>query len=104
MSNNFTGNHEVDPSVWAKEFCKQNPQIDEGLMLGWFANAIMAGHDVATSKCTDEIDRLKAMKAELVDLLDELVLELAVKAPGFMTYIGILEKVFRVCIKARGEE
>ena len=40
----------TDAVVWAKEFCsciKKNPSIpsDEGTMIGWFANAIMAGVD-----------------------------------------------------------
>jgi hypothetical protein len=40
----------VDARVWAKEWLKtieKNPSIpsDEGTMIEWFANAIMAGHD-----------------------------------------------------------
>lgn len=40
----------VDASIWAKEFVrivKKNPKVatDEGCMIGWFANAIMAGYD-----------------------------------------------------------
>ena len=35
----------TDAVVWAKEFCRLFPDADEGLMLGWFANAIMAGVD-----------------------------------------------------------
>ena len=42
----------MDAQVWAKEFIRikneVNFEIDEGLMIGWFANAIMAGHDAAT--------------------------------------------------------
>ena len=37
----------VDAQVWAKEFCKRNTASDEGTMLSWFANAIMAGYDHA---------------------------------------------------------
>ena len=36
-----------DAQVWAKEFCKRNTASDEGTMLAWFANAIMAGYDHA---------------------------------------------------------
>ena len=36
-----------DAQVWAKEFCKRNTASDEGTMIGWFANAIMAGYDHA---------------------------------------------------------
>ncbi|QZE11379.1 hypothetical protein SEA_JADA_9 [Streptomyces phage Jada] len=45
----------TDARVWAEEFVsriKDNPEIatDEGTMLGWFANAIMAGYDEARRK------------------------------------------------------
>lgn len=40
--------HTTDAQVWAAEFKKRFPAIDEGTMLGWFANAIMAGHDAAS--------------------------------------------------------
>ena len=41
---------EFDATVWAKEWIrviKEHPQVptDEGTMIGWFANAIMAGYD-----------------------------------------------------------
>ena len=39
----------IDGSRWAAEFCKiardKGHDLDEGWMLGWFANAIMAGYD-----------------------------------------------------------
>ena len=40
----------ADAQVWAKEWLKtikEHPTIptDEGAMIGWFANAIMAGYD-----------------------------------------------------------
>lgn len=37
----------MDANAWATEFCKLNRASDHGTMLGWFANAIMAGHDTA---------------------------------------------------------
>ena len=51
----------MDAKVWAREFMrvyrhneKNKPQnvelIDEGFMLGWFANAIMAGFDEANRR------------------------------------------------------
>lgn len=30
----------TDASVWAEEFAKVQPDIDEGFMVGWFANAM----------------------------------------------------------------
>lgn len=61
----------TDASVWAREFCKRWPsalcQIEgkegvsdgddwEGTMIGWFANAIMAGVDSESRKHTDPED------------------------------------------------
>lgn len=37
-----------DAGAWAKEFCKIYPEMDEGLMISWFANAMMAMHDYLT--------------------------------------------------------
>jgi hypothetical protein len=38
-----------DAQAWAKEFMRlwgeRLSEVDEGLMIGWFANAIMAGYD-----------------------------------------------------------
>ena len=31
---------EEKAAVWAEEFAKVHPEIDQGLMIGWFANAI----------------------------------------------------------------
>lgn len=51
---------EFDARVWASEFVrivKENPNIalDEGTMIGWFANAIMAGYDHANRR-NNELD------------------------------------------------
>lgn len=40
----------MDAQVWAAAFCKQFPGHDEGTMLAWFANAIMAGFDEANRR------------------------------------------------------
>jgi hypothetical protein len=47
--------HTMDAQAWAKEWMKtikDHPEIpnDEGCMIGWFANAIMAGYDTARIK------------------------------------------------------
>lgn len=44
--------HTMDARVWAQkwlETVKERPEVatDEGAMIGWFANAIMAGYDAA---------------------------------------------------------
>lgn len=47
-------NDTFDAKVWAQEFMKTITEkklvVDEDLMLAWFANAIMAGHDHAYRK------------------------------------------------------
>lgn len=52
MSDKVNLHDTVNAKVWTNEFMKakeKNPNIpnDWGTMLGWFANAIMAGHDHA---------------------------------------------------------
>jgi hypothetical protein len=47
--------HTADARVWADEWVKaiqNNPDIatDHECMIGWFANAIMAGYDTACAK------------------------------------------------------
>jgi hypothetical protein len=37
-----------DARDWAQAFCKLHPTIDEGDMIGWFANALMRGFDEGT--------------------------------------------------------
>jgi hypothetical protein len=44
--------HTVDAKIWTEKWMEtiaENPNIptDEGTMIGWFANAIMAGYDTA---------------------------------------------------------
>jgi hypothetical protein len=53
--------HTMDAAVWAAEFVKLNPGADEGLMLSWFANAIMAGYDTAQSRNTPSASALLEM-------------------------------------------
>ena len=36
-----------DAKIWAQEFCNVCKGMDEGFMISWFANALMAGHDYA---------------------------------------------------------
>jgi hypothetical protein len=58
--------HNMDAAAWAAEFKRLFPDSDEGLMLGWFANAIMAGYDVAMNRAekimtvVDRLDRAEA--------------------------------------------
>ena len=45
-----------DARDWAKAFCKKFPQMDEGLMLGWFANALMRGYDERAMRSGSTVD------------------------------------------------
>lgn len=44
------GNMTMDGHRWAKEYCRMFPGNDEGLMIAWFCNAIMAGFDEANRR------------------------------------------------------
>ena len=39
-----------DARDWAKAFCKINTQMDEEIMIGWFANALMRGYDECSAR------------------------------------------------------
>jgi len=57
----------MDAKVWAEEFVKmvnKKPSIatDEGTMITWFANAIMAGYDCAKKGCPEaKTEKLKTL-------------------------------------------
>ena len=46
--------HELgaDGQKWATAFRRHNPNcnVDDGMLLAWFCNAVMAGHDAALGK------------------------------------------------------
>ena len=52
MDYNMSIHANPDASAWAKFFMESNPDcgLDEGMMHGWFANAMMAMHDHLTGK------------------------------------------------------
>ena len=75
-----------DASVWAKFFmeCKEKnsweiKDIDEGLMIGWFANAMMAMHDniyqtkTVIEKTTNIRNQPESITAKdiMIDMLQE---------------------------------
>lgn len=61
----------LDAQLWAKEFMRiwsgRWAEVDEGLMIAWFANAIMRGFDEASNRtrAAAERDALKAQNADL---------------------------------------
>ena len=66
----------MDAKIWAEEFKKQYPIIDEEIMLGWFANAIMTGYDKKVTKLKAELcnanENLELMRKELAEKENEL--------------------------------
>lgn len=59
----------MDARVWAQEFIRifkdRKEDIDEGLMIGWFANAIMCGSDHMYWNMDEAMGKLKAENEEL---------------------------------------
>jgi len=65
--NNINLPQEFDAKVWVSEWMritKENPGIptDEGAMLGWFANAIMAGYDHYANTHTPRAELIAGIK------------------------------------------
>lgn len=66
--------HTIDAAEWAKEWARiyaEKPQIaaDEGTMIAWFANAIMAGYDTAEMRNADRIATLERAQSCIKGLL-----------------------------------
>ena len=62
--------HELggDGQKWATAFRQYNPacNVDDGLLLAWFCNAVMAGHDAAFGRpplCGDHAEWLQNRSA-----------------------------------------
>lgn len=60
----------MDAKVWAEEFMRlfgdKRQEIDEGLMIAWFANAIMRGYDEGVRKHRNTFDQAReALKLAL---------------------------------------
>lgn len=61
-----------DARDWAQEFCRVAKEnfglnVDEGLMIAWFANAIMRGYD--ERQC--QIDKLRKACKKAYDFVDD---------------------------------
>ncbi len=69
--------HCIDAMVWADEYCQTFSGTDKMTMVGWFANAIMAGYDTAGMRCSGEIQQLQADNGQRNDECNKLKLELA---------------------------
>ncbi len=63
----------MDAKVWAVEFIrifdKRRDEIEEGLMIAWFASSIMAGYDEANRRAEkkhnqEEVKLLESLKSD----------------------------------------
>lgn len=71
--------HNPDAAAWAKSFCDHFPDADEGLMIGWFANAMMAMHDHLMQK-HEWTEKRTANRDVVGALKDDDVYEMLVRA------------------------
>lgn len=80
---------EFDGTKWAAQFKRLFPESDEGLMHGWFANAIMAGYDHRYNETRDDVQALDALLngvptgATLAQLVDQVRARQAVQIVNF---------------------
>ena len=49
-ANSLLKTQEFSAAKWADAFAKFNPNVDRGMMVAWFACAIMTGYDVGYAK------------------------------------------------------
>jgi len=92
--------HTIDAREWAKEFnataCKLGYQVmDEGWLVAWFANAIMAGYDTATMRLAADNAALRLKVQEYNSALDAMtaryvVLETLVEALPVVEVDGVI--------------
>jgi len=80
----------IDAKVWTDEFCRLNAAADHGAMLGWFANAIMAGFDEANRRAlatrpaaAGEAGSVQSIDAEFYRLLTEIADETVMGCIGW---------------------
>lgn len=68
----------MDARVWTEEFFNTirkngwlvDKSLDEGLMIGWFANAIMCGWDIAHQRMSEEITLLERDAKTFIEALE----------------------------------
>lgn len=80
----------MDAHVWAKEFVKIHGG-DEGLMIGWFANAIMTTSDIKDR----EMEKIKQDKEDLYQYLDNIDTVSDIAKNNNAMYKGLVEKEYK---------
>jgi hypothetical protein len=108
----------IDAKVWAKEFMRLYDNnklrpinapdwVDEGLMIGWFANAIMAGYD--GRKHEQAINKTRLSEGELEEVLDKSIFGKALSGRwvrwsknifGITTYLEALKRTAHAIYEA----
>ena len=61
-----------DATIWAREFKKIQPDVDEDLMIVWFANAIESAKDRLIAKQIVAVEGAAAVLGVSVDLSDQI--------------------------------
>ena len=94
---------EFSAKVWAEEFVRSvkiKPEIatDEGTMLGWFANAIMAGYDKANQEKSGSIE-----KVGVEDKRTLIKIRTSDNAHSFINWSYDWREIPKLCKKAKEE-
>lgn len=94
---------ETDAAVWARAFAEtiaEHPGIptDQETMLGWFANAIMAGHDWERRKHYEHERQLTNARILLAEMSAKLSQSLHALDPESPTCKGLIDFVEHVMI------
>jgi len=83
--------HTMDAVAWAQDFVKTaltNPSIatDEGTMVAWFANAIMAGYDEAQRRSSASLILLGEMSTPLDRAIRDILTEFHAATANFLQW------------------
>ena len=92
----------TDGGKWAEEFIKlfehKKEKIDEGLMIGWFCNSIMAGYDKAKlEQAQKDEKKIGIIKERLKDRIKE-----KSEYPKTITWVEVFEEIDKVFSEVLG--
>lgn len=71
-----------DAMVWSQEFAKVEPDVDQGFMIGWFANAIETAKAIERKRI-EEADKKRPIGMRGLTALRQIMNELGVPGPGY---------------------
>lgn len=58
----------TDAAVWAEEFAKVCPEVDEGLMIGWFSNAMETAKQIQRKSPAHDAPHPPIPRGEVEDM------------------------------------